>query len=772
LGALRIGSQIAAPPFTMGHLRVALVAWFGALFLDVVSAQPFTGNFAPNAAKMMEKIRQDVMERDGFSVKVPPSSDRQSTSGTVWGTCPRTLENGDTTDECPYYSDAGTDVKMQVRFFKVRSVLAADGMMSIKVWNRMTWKDTRLAWNASEYEGVTSTYYAGSNYVGDGDVAEIWTPDIKMYNSYEPMADTLEPTYATVSSDGTVFFSRPGTLEVMCKFSGLVAFPYDKLKCSIEFGGWALGGGQMGIQLQDGGYSFSNQEVTSGSSYTEYTINMVNVTYFNYAYACCPNDPWPVVLYTITLNRAGAFYLLIVIFPGIAITLCAFAVFWSDTSSADALGYGAAMIMANLLSQIALLDMLPICGEILWLDIFTLVNTLFCVLALVQSGVSIMLETFEDDHWFFTVIAVTYLKLKKLTIKQIEKSKPLGKIILGKKHLAEVAIAKEQESSPNMSASLKTLADSKYVVESVAGVLYRKQAGSTRTGQAPVKGSGQGTDDFRMRKLVFFESLFYKIDTDGSNEITIDEADKLLSFAALDLDPIDRESIFKAYDMSPGGKLNRLEFVMMCTDHLWNVPEDLLKQMSENLILAKTARTNSNSAYWMNLANNIEKQCRIWVPMAYVLSMIIVFSLDMSDKYESSSYPTESGMFEYVTEDTRLSTGGSTLLVIFIVLVILIGVSSTFIFHLLDKAGKEMIELQKQSARKLARDVATGSIGAAMGSMRVSTGDSEAHAEDTQEQMNKLNVSRVQALSPELGPGWAPTPGASPSGGRGRSFEM
>jgi len=246
-----------------------------------------------------------------------------------------------------------------------------------------------------------------------------------------------------------------------------------------------------------------------------------------------------------------------------------------------------------------------------------------------------------------------------------------------------------------------------------------------------------------------------------------------LSFAALDLDPIDRESIFKAYDMSPGGKLNRLEFVMMCTDHLWNVPEDLLKQMSENLILAKTARTNSNSAYWMNLANNIEKQCRIWVPMAYVLSMIIVFSLDMSDKYESSSYPTESGMFEYVTEDTRLSTGGSTLLVIFIVLVILIGVSSTFIFHLLDKAGKEMIELQKQSARKLARDVATGSIGAAMGSMRVSTGDSEAHAEDTQEQMNKLNVSRVQALSPELGPGWAPTPlGASPSGGRGRSFEM
>ena len=551
------------------------------------------------------------------------------------------------------------------------------------------------------------------------------------------MADSLEPVYATVSSDGTVFFSRPGTLEVMCKFSGLVAFPYDKLKCQIEFGGWALGGGQMGIQLQDDGYQFSNQEATSGSSYTEYTINAVDVKYFNYAYDCCPNDPWPVALYTITLNRAGAFYLLIVIFPGIAITLCAFAVFWSDTSSADALGYGAAMIMANILSQIALLDMLPICGEILWLDIFTLVNTLFCVLALLQSGFSIMLEGFEDDHWFFTVIAVTYLKLKKLTIKLIAKS--CCRCVLGKKYLAEVAIAKEQDANANMSSSLKTLADSKYVVESVAGVLYRKQEGSTRAGQEPVQGSGQGTDDERMRKLVFFESLFYKIDTDGSQEITHDEADKLLSFCALDLDPMVREGIFKAYDMGAGGTLNRLEFVMMCEDHLWNVPEDLMKQMSENLILAKTARTNSNSAHWASLANDIEKQCRIWVPMAYILSMIIVFSLDMSDKYETGSYPTESGMFEYVTGDIRLTAGGTVVLVVFISLVLFIGISSTIIFKLVDKAGKEMIELQKQAARKMARDVATGTVEA----MRISIGDNASTSPGASEERRSSSAGRL-----------------------------
>ena len=48
-----------------------------------------------------------------------------------------------------------------------------------------------------------------------------------------------------VSSSGEVFLSRPGTLEVMCKFSGLVAFPFDKLICNVEFGGWGWSGAMV-----------------------------------------------------------------------------------------------------------------------------------------------------------------------------------------------------------------------------------------------------------------------------------------------------------------------------------------------------------------------------------------------------------------------------------------------------------------------------------------------------------------------------------------------
>ena len=42
------------------------------------------------------------------------------------------------------------------------------------------------------------------------------------------------------------------------------------------------------------------------------------------------------------------------------------------------------MIVVNLLGNIVLIDMLPVCGEMIWIDVFLLVNTFFCCVSLVQ----------------------------------------------------------------------------------------------------------------------------------------------------------------------------------------------------------------------------------------------------------------------------------------------------------------------------------------------------------------------------------------------------
>ena len=91
-----------------------------------------------------------------------------------------------------------------------------------------------------EYGGVSTVQMLAESIDKPSD-SEIWVPDIQPYNGAEGAFETLDSAMASVSSSGSIFWSRPGMLDVMCKFSGLVAFPYDELSCPIEFGGASAG---------------------------------------------------------------------------------------------------------------------------------------------------------------------------------------------------------------------------------------------------------------------------------------------------------------------------------------------------------------------------------------------------------------------------------------------------------------------------------------------------------------------------------------------------
>ena len=81
------------------------------------------------------------------------------------------------------YSAAGTDVKMQLRFFKALSVESAEGLLSIKVWLRMQWSDLRLSWNPADYGGITTVQFHASSFATPED-SEIWLPDITAYAAH------------------------------------------------------------------------------------------------------------------------------------------------------------------------------------------------------------------------------------------------------------------------------------------------------------------------------------------------------------------------------------------------------------------------------------------------------------------------------------------------------------------------------------------------------------------------------------------------------------
>ena len=636
----RIAQQTPEVQFGFSFLRgqSQIMVRVSLLACTLVGASASAGTFGTGFTIESTRLREQLLQ--GYDRRTPPTAARAADANTT--------------------SAYGTDVSLQVRFFKVQEVAPNTGTMRVKVWVREQWVDPRLSWDPANHDGVDKLYF-WTDTRATSDNTEIWLPDLQVYNSHIAMTDTVDPAYARVHSDGTVFFSRPGTLDVMCKFSGLVAFPFDMLKCKVEFGGWILSGGHQGVSLLGSGFEFSPQEATSGSSYQEYSIMNVSVQRVNYQYACCPNEPWPAILYTLSLGRARSFYVYVIILPTISITILSFAVFWLPSVTADALSYGLTILVVVILMQVVMINMLPVCEEPLWIYIFVLSNTSFCMFSLFESCLCIVIENLESE----------------MLVPQLSMFCPGLAALLGRFARSPKVKADSDLAAPDAVRAAAMM----HFDASIAGVFYRQFASvasageqshgyrALRRGQSdlrsltpktPVKASpvGDGTatpgggggapslrpalrdssqelsDDDRYR-LTYFERLFFKMDADRSGTINAREAEMLLSFAALDMTYSERKESFRKADfVGADAQLNRLEFMDLCTYELWNVPIPQIELAVENANAVRESHRNMIRAKWRRIAEQVDAWSARTVPFLYGLSQILIFNLDLTDDYD------------------------------------------------------------------------------------------------------------------------------------------
>jgi len=432
------------------------------------------------------------------------------------------------------------------------------------------------------------------------------------------LVNTVDAAIATGSANGGLFWSRPGFLDVMCKFSGLVAFPFDRLKCSIEMGGWGWSGGYQGITLKDGkGYDFSNQEVTSGSSYQEYDIAEVNAKLVLYTYPAYPSEPWPIVLYTITLNRALFYYWLLILGPNMLLAVISFGVFFVSVEEGERLSLGVTLILAGEVSKIVVSGFVPVCGELLWIDGFMLVCSSFMAFSLVESFAVLFLSTHSEEHlvpnWVY--------------------------------HLLHCRTEEEQTEKDENGIDPR--------FESVAGILFRrncqssqqqdvdtkKDCGSSSVGEDPSSTSQSGG---MAARLIFFERLFFAVDSEARGFLRMREVARLLSFIVLSLSPEERNVLLERMDMGGDGLFSRLEFVQVCCEVLGDCQLDVIDTGVKNFFDAQSKAITRASSYWKSCARDLDRYCRFLLPTFYFAVIGWMLNVELTDNYEGTS----TGMFQ------------------------------------------------------------------------------------------------------------------------------
>ena len=106
-------------------------------------------------------------------------------------------------------------------------------------------------------------------------------------------------------------------------------------------------------------------------------------------YPVDPDDHWTALWLVIHIKRTSTtYFVLAIILPGVLITLLSFCPLWLDvTKSGERISFGATMLLTILVLMTLVGEVVPKCGEMLWIHLINWVNFGFCVLAMLESFV-------------------------------------------------------------------------------------------------------------------------------------------------------------------------------------------------------------------------------------------------------------------------------------------------------------------------------------------------------------------------------------------------
>jgi len=136
------------------------------------------------------------------------------------------------------------------------------------------------------------------------------------------------------------------------------------------------------------------------------------------------------------------------------------------------------------------------------------------------------------------------------------------------------------------------------------------------------------------KRLVFFEKLFFQVDTNSTGYLRFDELENLLTFICMDVPQTLLLDVIRECDEDRSGVISQEEFIDLCAQQLWNVPEELLSQAADNFISASANTTERNLEYWRQVAHQVDRGARFTVTAAYVWVMLWIFHVDLNDGYE------------------------------------------------------------------------------------------------------------------------------------------
>lgn len=170
-------------------------------------------------------------------------------------------------------------------------------------------------------------------------------------------------TKAKLYNDGRVLWTPPGIYKSYCPID-VEFFPFDEQNCHMKFGVWTSDGNVVNLVSYINPGVADNKIIDPGINTEMYASNIewdllktVAKRSTKY-YPCCP-EPYPTIMFNITIRRKTLFYTVNLIIPVVAISFLTVLSFYLPADSGEKITLCVSILLSLSMFLLLLSDLMP-----------------------------------------------------------------------------------------------------------------------------------------------------------------------------------------------------------------------------------------------------------------------------------------------------------------------------------------------------------------------------------------------------------------------------
>ncbi|KAK2157840.1 hypothetical protein LSH36_184g12046 [Paralvinella palmiformis] len=276
-------------------------------------------------------------------------------------------------------------------------------LMVTHAWKSYQWINEVLAWDPDKFGGIQDIRLPPYS---------MWTPDIVLYNRRVYHWDELKQLEVhqellAVFNNGTIKWI-PSTIYKSSCLIDMTNFPFDQQTCHFKFGSWAYDGLKLNLEFLNNKTSIDWEEYVTSAEWEVLSSSGIREVRH---YECCGDQPYPELVYTVTIKRRTAFYAVVLVLPCLLLSCLTLVMFWYPPQRPDRTGLGMSLFSSYFVLLLILVQASPPTAQsISRLGEYYCINMILIAMSTAFSALVINLQQGKDRR---LTVPRFFLKINK-----------------------------------------------------------------------------------------------------------------------------------------------------------------------------------------------------------------------------------------------------------------------------------------------------------------------------------------------------------------------